>query len=304
MMKRAFTMIELLIVISIIGVLAAMLILVSKNARDRVNSSITHQRIEAVIQGLLAYQSDGSLALALQSGPLSVSISNGFALSNDNWTSVAATIPGNTRYFWDKPFGKGAKDYVTGAPDVDRLSNFNPQKTIELLRASGVMMDHRTEQRTGNDPTLPPGPYSVASKLLATDRSGKMAWNDAWGNPIIVGYAIYQTKGDATQRKIDIRNYGFNRAVYLSAGAVGKVKRSSINYSANWTGDSGVLQKSWNMINEIVNTRNRDGNDNGIEITEELYVGEQKPWSGIATATGKGLNRKFECYLSAPQEVK
>ena len=302
-MKRAFTMIEMLFVISIIGLLAAMLTLVSKNARDQVNSSITHQRIEAVIQGLLAYQSDGSLALALQSGPLAVTYSNGYARSNSNWTSVEPTNPGDTPYFWDAPFGKGAKDYVTGDTTVvDRLSNFNPQKTIELLRASGVMMDPRTQTRAV-DPPLPL-PYSIASQLLATDRSGKMAWNDAWGNPIIVGYAVYQTKGDATQREKDVRKYGFNRAVYLSAGAVGKEKRNSINYSGAWMGNSGVLQKSWDLINDVVNTRNGNGNGNDIPLSEELYVGERKPWSGIATATGNGPNRDFKCYLSAPQEVK
>ena len=304
MMKKAFTMMELLIVIGIIGLLAAMITVVSSRARDQAKAAITQQRIEAVVQGLLAYQSDGSLAMSLQYGPLGVvpPTENGYARSED-WSVVYGPAPVATPYFWDAPFGKIPKDYTTGLPvppdSVDRLSNFNPQKTIELLYASGVMIDPRDVERTV-DPTTPAGPYSIASQLLAKDRSSKMAWNDAWGNPIIVGYAVYQTRGDESKRKKEVRDFGFNRAVYLSAGALGDPKSSPFNYSDPWIGNTGVLQKSWKTINAVVNSDNGDD----TFLTGERYVKGLRPWGGIATAKGIGPYVGRSCYLSAPQEIK
>ena len=313
MMKKAFTMMELLIVIGIIGLLAAMITVVSKRARDQGKESITRQRIEAVVQGLLAYQSDGSLAMNLQValGPLGVGDPDetGYARS-ESWTDLYPANPAfKTPYFWDAPFGKKPKDYVTSFPappdSIDRLSNFNPRKTIELLYASGVMTDPRTEERTtpSDDPTFTGAtlvPYRIASQLLVKDRSTRMAWNDAWGNPIIVGYAIYQTRGDATLRAKEVREFGFNRAVYLSAGAVGASKPASINYSGSWITSTGVLQTSWKTINAAVNSDNGDD----TFVSGERYMKGLRPWGGIATGKGKGPYSNYTCYLSAPQEIK
>ena len=309
-MKKAFTMMELLIVMGIIGLLAAMITVVSKRARDQGKEAITRQRIESVVQGLLAYQSDGSLAMSLQYGPLQASIDNGFARANDTWDAVELA-PVNTRYlyFWDAPYGKKPQDFVKslpGLPDsIDQLSNFNPQKTIELLYASGVMTDPRTEERTtpSDDPTFTGAtlvPYRIASQLLAKDRSTRMAWNDAWGNPIIVSYAIYQTRGDATLRAKEVRDFGFNRTVYLSAGAVGASKPASINYSGSWITSTGVLQTSWKTINATVNSDNGDD----TFVSGERYMKGLRPWGGIATGKGKGPYSNYTCYLSAPQEIK
>ena len=63
-----------------------------------------------------------------------------------------------------------------------------------------------------------------------TNRNPKQGWNDAWGNPLIISYALYQPpqyNGNDSRRFADYyltvakQQYQYNRSVFVSVGAPG-----------------------------------------------------------------------------------
>jgi len=166
------------------------------------------------------------------------------------------------------------------------LGYLSPLRTIELLQVIGV---------------LPPGNDGVVA--YTTDRSVKQPWNDAWGNPLIVSYALFiperyhRTYDVENRRDLFLRSaliaYSYNREVYMAAGALGPVLDSSFSTQSlaadqSTIGTDQFLYGAWRQICRLCAAQT---------WTEQSFT--NPPWNGIKTGTVKGQTS----FLSAPTSV-
>lgn len=171
----------------------------------------------------------------------------------DSWTSV----PGN-------------------APMPFDLGWCSPLATPALLQAAGV---------------LPPGADGLAA--WRQDRSPSKPWNDAWGNPLVIVYALWQPPraGDPARSSAMMRRdfylkaaskaYGTNRALYLAGGSAGPVLAEPL--PGTWTTpeeDRRVLRELWFQIR---------ADADAAEWTEQAW--QDPPWDGVRRKSGPGRQR-------------
>ncbi len=181
---------------------------------------------------------------------------------------------------------------------------FSPLASIPLLQAAGL---------------LPGGTTGEAS--YRSDRSPSRPWNDRWGNPLVVVYALYQAPRfyDGALQTWEYRNskrdlllksametYQFNRAVYVAVAAVGPLRRhipasgSDPEPLTGWTGntplptwtaaqDNVVLRALWRQIRTT--TRAQEWTESGFDTS---------PWRGVRNVALSEEN----CLLTAPIEIK
>jgi type II secretory pathway pseudopilin PulG len=148
---------------------------------------------------------------------------------------------------------------------------------------------------------LPPGNDGVVA--YHENRSPKEPWNDSWGNPLVVAYAIFQPERfcrtyDAENRrdlllKSSLKVYGFNRAVYLSVGALGIKLAPSLNMgdlanSSTPITDAPLFVSMWKQITRVCNA---------ATWTEASFA--NPPWHGVNIVTS-GVET---CFLTNPIEV-
>jgi prepilin-type N-terminal cleavage/methylation domain-containing protein len=262
-MRRAFTMIELLVVITIIALLASLTIVMVSTVKFSAMKLVTMQRMEAVTKGLSEVgQQEGSAAYMLQKQ----------VISQDPWTPYAGSPPqsgfprfegvvafdttgvfntsfGTTTVFdafpaanlgqWFMEAAQPTTAYVTGTATTDMddhlfnfpwgkapfplvlpstggtftpstvpltpehhvLRNLCPYQTINLLHAANVLNDEpytdptNSGQYTSGDNYVDlaqSGHYEYMRDLYTTDRAQREPWNDKWGNPLVVAYALFQ----------------------------------------------------------------------------------------------------------------
>ncbi len=172
------------------------------------------------------------------------------------------------------------------------LGYLSPLRTIDLLVAAGV---------------LPVGGESQ----YRTDRKLKRTWNDAWGNPLVVGYAVFQPErfyrnyDRDNRRELLLKSaqnaYGYGRSIYVAVGAVGP-ERGAIAGSITGSGaldastgpasDPAPLAQIWKQI-----CRNC-----GAHLwTESGFASPPKAWS---SGTAKGAKNGMRSFLSQPKEIR
>ncbi len=287
-----FTLIELLVVILIIALLVGLLLPAIGMARTSARVAATTQRINGVMTGLQGLsRSPGGAAQALQrsanlGGVLTFDYPNG-GLTPTAGTWLNYSDPWNLRF----PCGQQQELFPGSAdPTNFALASLNARRSLEMLDAAGI---------------LPSGSGAAA---YTTDRSSNAAWNDSWGNPLIVAYALYQFGPNATadQWRIVNERYGSTRSLLVSVGSAGPIVPSSYvlaDLSGPPAQREAALQALWDSIEQVAN---RDAG--GIPIwkvdsssTPKVNAMINPPWKGVRR--GKAGDDRMSL-VSLPVEVQ
>ncbi len=164
------------------------------------------------------------------------------------------------------------------------LGLFSPLATIPLLQAADV---------------LPIGPEG--DQAYRRDRSAKRPWNDAWGRPLVVVYALFQP--ERARRHFDGQNrrdimlkgaataYGYDRSLYLAIGACGPeadaTTLAELSESTSPTTDHPPLRLLWRGIRSVCHAE---------QWTERSQLAP--PWAGVR----EGKQGGQRCLLTTPLE--
>jgi prepilin-type N-terminal cleavage/methylation domain-containing protein len=176
------------------------------------------------------------------------------------------------------------------------LGHMSPLRTVSLLLAAGIL----------DDPT---------GQKWRQDRSTRAAWNDPWGTPLIVSYAIFQPEryrenADATHQNDRSRlldrcsdRYGYNRSLYIAVGSVaGAIRETDSAVTtpnpfpsspAQWSSaDDGRVQRwLWRQMRDIGDAE---------EWTEAWRNQAKRPWEGPRMRSRDG----YSAILTAPEELR
>lgn len=372
--RRGMTLIEILIVITVIAVLAGLLLTAVPRLAYNARALDTAGRMQGLLQAAtLATSQEGGCASFLQraipsfGGTAVMRISASGQLTgatwhrcwpedgsnaNDNHCDNASGKPLVLSYPWGKNrtyflfetwyvTGKtlagsfpaagsstawparpwptlpvpvvGANNWATAftpakrsqweTPEPIGLSSLRVHYSFDLLKVFGLLEG----AGAGNELTA-----------YTTDRGKKRPWNDAWGNPLVVAYAVFQPPrcddtvmvGLGQPKKRDdyyltqaLESYRYNRSVYISLAAAGPKLRAPL--TGNWSTDAAAI---WRQANDVCN---RD--DNGTELWQTYGDASNPnvpanaftapPWEDIR----RGQHRRYpgeRPMLSAPKEFK
>ncbi len=306
---RAFTLIELMVVITIIGLLAGMTVWLISIVQFNAKKLVTLQRMDAVSQGLSQIgTNEGSAAYVIMRQVTSQDpyVPHGNQLPQSGWPHYEGVVTFDTTGFYNgggmiisnpdpfplvnlaavPPINEGQwfvevppmPAYQTGAasleydahlfyspwgkssagatplgtvvapqPEHHVLRNICPYQTMNLLKFANVLTDDPYTDGTNVGKYVSgdqfvdisgSGTYQYASDLYTTDRHSREPWNDKWGNPLVVAYALYQPAPAAiangiggpqgpnplaTQAK---DTYQYARSIYISVAAAGPYVRN------------------------------------------------------------------------------
>jgi type II secretory pathway pseudopilin PulG len=165
------------------------------------------------------------------------------------------------------------------------LGYLSPMQTIAFLQAANVLS------------------ATTGANDYRTNRSTTAAWNDAWGNPLIVVYAIFQPErynrvfDGQNRRDLLLRsateNYQFNRAIYLAVASAGPTLPATTPLTWTPSGDALTLQQYWMQIRTVCNA---------VDWNETSF--NNPPWQGVRISTKKISGVSYTCQLTAPTVVK
>jgi prepilin-type N-terminal cleavage/methylation domain-containing protein len=182
--------------------------------------------------------------------------------------------------------GSSASPIDTNGPMPFDMGWMSPLATIQLLQVAGI---------------VPPG--IAGANQYRTDRTPSQPWNDAWGNPLVVVYALFQPErysrvfDSQNRRDLLLRGaleaYHYNRSVYLAVAAPGQ-HLDTVDYpniSTNWASsqDGVVLSAYWKQVRSVCGA---------VNWNESAFTAP--PWKDVQI--GK-LNSCLSL-LTAPTEIK
>lgn len=319
-MRCAFTLVELLVVVGIFAVLAALLIPAALMLRETARATDTAQRLDQAVQGLVQLGAERLHAqvvaphlkgLGLPTGVLKFVVSHETNIRYAVWNNArpsATALDGNylsaaAAHCLPFPWGQETLADVTGQRTGTRhpfaLPAMSPTATVPLLAAAGVEVD---------------------AARWATDRGRNRPFNDAWGNPLVLAYAFYQPRrnttvvvqtmqagGGAYTAIDDLRStiyedlfvthaekaYQFSKAVYLVAAAAGPKLAVPLSGSAAPAGLAADQQALW---------------DQAVTACEaaawDAAAWDRPPWNGVKQGRGTVAGERMRSFVSAPVLVK
>lgn len=271
-MKSAFTLIELLVVIAIITILSGLLMSGAFMMRTRAKMALTVQRISTVHSGLAHAASERELVAVLFAAPVDLDSDPGMGPANMLATPFGAKTPNGT----------GVPIPATAV----NLRNFNPARSLDLLfyaSTFSVYPDRRDAIATASN-------LATALTAYDNDRSAKQPWNDAWGQPLVVAYGVYDAGTSATSDSA----FGYRRSITASVGSAGEKAAGTGTATAR-------LSAIWTQVNNACNMRNNVGLDRW-QVTGSTNAFTTPPWAGVEQQKDKPTGSR--CSLSAPQEYR
>lgn len=183
-------------------------------------------------------------------------------------------------YYWQLYESQVSNDPEYAYPAAERhiIRELWPQRSAEILAFLNIASDPATYR---------------------SNRNPKQAWNDAWGQPLVISYALYQPpryQGSDPRRYPDSylqlarQEYQYNRSVFMSVGAPGP-DISPYALIDDWQIN---LIAMWNHICDIA-------------MPDDQQVWDERsfninPWSGIHRMTDEEGRRTT--FLSAPVEFR
>jgi prepilin-type N-terminal cleavage/methylation domain-containing protein len=338
---HAFTLIELLITIVIIGILMGLIIAVIPDVIYNAKALKTASRMDAILHGLSRVgQQEGSAAMILQrdahlggvwqfdtSGgaliPKYAAVGTpGVGTRTDNVFLTAAQLA--MPHYFGFPWGKSDLIAQTGPSDtvdsvlradtnlyystvsLDKLdvkqSYFEGARerlcSVQLLNLAGILPP--------DDPNTPL--VDEAELAYLSDRSPERAWNDAWGNPLVIAWGLYQPAGasdDDSGKRVSeaLKQYQYNRSVYIAIASVGPMawdvtSAATINVKpfdlATWR--DIILPQLWSETNRVCQPTPGD------TWTSDGF--DRPPWQGVKKGKIRVGSRTLRCQLTAPHEMK
>jgi prepilin-type N-terminal cleavage/methylation domain-containing protein len=217
--KKGFTLIEMLVVISIIAVLAGLIIGLISPLKLRVKLADTQVRMNSVHQGMaLIGQSEGSATFRLQqlteyrpsgtptdnepglggvvvfaSDPGAAGVTAGLPMIGkrpaprqaDNYGEWGRRGRAHLAYPWGKKFPDPTPSATPGklaalmGPERFLLRHMSPFNTRKLLKIANILPTKQSD-------------LEWAENQYMTNRKQSEPWNDAWGHPLVVAATLYQ----------------------------------------------------------------------------------------------------------------
>ena len=266
----AFSLVELLIVVLIIATLLAMLVAMIPQTPER--ALLTRTKMQSVLNALSA--------VGIQEGSAAYVIMRDVGLEGvvewpTNGTPIDVSQPHLFGYPWQRSNSIGSADPQTNV----HLAELNPLKSAELMVLAGL---------------------APSVNAYRTDRGRGRAWNDAWGNPLVIAYGVYQPERfDLIQSAMDA--YGTTRLVYLAVAAAGP----TVAVSAIRDGLQSPLQNVWeNNLPALWAQANVVCQPTIADTWTSTSWATPPSWAPIRRARGMHLNRRVEAYVSVPSYLQ
>ncbi len=275
MRRNAFTLVELMVVILIIMILVGLILAGMSLLGKSADAVMTIQRIEAITAGLQSLGKDklssGQVLLRQAISPTLVASGKpggvldmvytqqgGLHVSQGSW--LDSTHPPCLPFPWGS---QGIDDNGATVPMASRtLADFSPAASVALLQLASS---------------------ETTSAAWLGDRGPEKAFNDAWGNPLIVSFAVFQPAMPAVmQRSFDTWQHSLS--VYITVGSAGPILTQPLvgaipaDTASLWTQITTICEAAtWNESSLL-----------------------NPPWQGVK----RGKSGRSRSFLSAPIEIR
>ncbi len=306
---RAFTLIELLLVMAVVAILTAILLPVLSLVRDQARTTATVSRMEDIQRGLATLTGPGGAALALQrDAGLEGFTALDFVAADQSWRIAGGSwlnFPSDSLVY--------SGSTVQRPPDAIRHLLPTPwgARPLDFSRPDDA-----------NDGKLPPLPRRIDDLSLAAcdrllvlsgaatdaaslaDPAAGRPWNDRWGRPLAVAYGLYQPPENDTgvnvrnaqgYREPDLflrraqRAYQTVRAVYVAVASAGRIAAPEAADRA------GQVREVWARAMETSAAADR-------WWTEVSWA--NPPWTGTALLRASVGGRPLTGILTAPIDIR
>lgn len=288
--RRGLSLIELLIVLVVIIILVGLVSTGATLLIFRAKSAATVKRMDEIataINGIGVNRGGGAFTLRGRLGLDAASPSAWRtaieatyadtalrAYAGTDSGSIASQLPsgGPAQFLLGETVGPWGRIPIAGgatAPAPRTIRTMSPLLSLFFLVEAEVV------------------PFATAVAAYRDDRSPARAWNDRWGNPIVVSWLLYQTASGtaATEAR---RTYGANRLLHLSLAAGGRRIGGA-------TGDAMTLPAEvWAHALDVASA-----GDAAAPIWDEGSFTDA-PWRGVRATR----NTRGDGWLMAPMEVR
>ena len=190
---------------------------------------------------------------------------------------------------------------VPNQPEPFDVGLMSPLRTIALLQVAGILAADEE-----------------GAEQYRHDRSPQAPWNDQWGHPLVVAFALFQPeryltigRGDSLRMTRATRyrglmiekareHFGYNRALYIVVGSIGPEIPEEArwpNYPEAWepADDAQVLRTLWLQIR---------ANCRAHEWTEEVQAGTVRLSDWSPGGVRHGRVGQMHSLLTAPVMIQ